>query len=62
LMSFLYNTKEKEQRVRQNLPAEPEAKGTWCFKIVVESLSGFLEYIGRFWFNESVVGYRFNSL
>jgi uncharacterized membrane protein YkgB len=28
LMSFLYNTKEKEQRVRQNLPAEPEAKGT----------------------------------
>jgi hypothetical protein len=43
LLSFLYNTKGKEQRVRQNLPAEPEAKG-----MVVESLSGFLEYIGRF--------------
>jgi hypothetical protein len=48
------NTRGKEQRVRQNLPAEGEAKGivvvvdTWC------SLSGLLEYIGRFWLSESV--------
>jgi len=45
-------TSGKKQRVRQNLPAEPEAQGmvvgTWC------SLSGLLEYIGSFWFSESV--------
>jgi len=52
---FLYFTKRKEWRLRQNLPAEPEAKRVvvaWFW--VVKSLGRFLQYIGRFWCSERV--------
>lgn len=55
-LSFSILQKGKRvKRLRQNLPAVPEAKGVvvaWFW--VVKSLGRFFEYIGRFWCSERV--------